>query len=134
MKLDFTSLAKAQESLGKAIHRALKEPSDEELRDAVIQRFEYTFELSWKMMKRVIESESAIPSMKRALSKKSKSGWNIVSSETSLLTLMTLKRPIQYLKQRSSFWPMRNCYFILCVYGPNDRFARSTAQTRSRNT
>ena len=28
---------------------------DEELRDACIQRFEYTFELSWRMLKRRLE-------------------------------------------------------------------------------
>ena len=28
---------------------------DEELRDACIQRFEYSFELSWKMLKRRLE-------------------------------------------------------------------------------
>ena len=52
MKLDFSSLKKAVKSLGKAIARTQKAPSDEELRDAVIQRFEYTYELACKMMKR----------------------------------------------------------------------------------
>lgn len=62
MKLDFSSLKKAVNSLGRAVVRAQKEPSDEELRDAVIQRFEYTYELAWKMMKRQLEQESANPS------------------------------------------------------------------------
>ncbi|MBI2091539.1 MAG: nucleotidyltransferase substrate binding protein [Deltaproteobacteria bacterium] len=62
MKLDFSSLKKAIKSLGKAIARTQKEPLDEELRDAVIQRFEYTYELACKMMKRQIEQESPNPS------------------------------------------------------------------------
>jgi nucleotidyltransferase substrate binding protein (TIGR01987 family) len=62
MKLDFTALSKAQASLEKAITRATAASDDEELRDAVIQRFEYTFELCWKMLKRVLESEAPVPS------------------------------------------------------------------------
>lgn len=62
MKLDFSSMKKAIKSLGKAIARTQKEPLDEELRDAVIQRFEYTYELACKMMKRQIEQESPNPS------------------------------------------------------------------------
>lgn len=61
MKLDFSSLKKAIKSLGRAIARTQKAPADEELRDAVIQRFEYTYELAWKMMKRQIEQESPNP-------------------------------------------------------------------------
>lgn len=58
MQLDFSSLKKAIKSLGRAIARTQKAPSDEELRDAVIQRFEYTYELAHKMMKRQLELES----------------------------------------------------------------------------
>lgn len=61
MKLDFSSLKKAIKSLGRAIARTQKAPADEELRDAVILRFEYTYELAWKMMKRQIEQESPNP-------------------------------------------------------------------------
>ncbi len=54
MVLILDPLQKAIESL----ERALKQPKDEYIRDSVIQRFEYTYELSWKMLKRVlIESE-----------------------------------------------------------------------------
>ncbi len=39
---------------------ALAQPKDEFVRDAVIQRFEYTYELAWKMLKRYLdESEGA---------------------------------------------------------------------------
>ncbi len=62
MKLDFSPLKKALSSLDKAIIRAKKEKSDDELRDAVIQRFEYTFELCWKMLKRQLEQEFPTPS------------------------------------------------------------------------
>lgn len=42
-------------SLERAITRANAAPHDEELRDAVIQRFGYSYELSWKMLKRHLE-------------------------------------------------------------------------------
>lgn len=61
MKLDLSSLEKALKSLERAADRSQKEKKDEEVRDAVIQRFEYTYELSWKMMKRQIEAEAASP-------------------------------------------------------------------------
>ncbi len=61
MKLDFSSLVKAIGSLGRAIERAQASPEDEELRDAVIQRFEYTYELCWKMLKRKIEQDAPNP-------------------------------------------------------------------------
>jgi nucleotidyltransferase substrate binding protein (TIGR01987 family) len=47
-KLILTPLQKAIESLTEVI----AQPKDEFIRDATIQRFEYTYELSWKMIKR----------------------------------------------------------------------------------
>ena len=44
-KFDLTSLEKALTSLQKAFERNGREPEDEELRDSVIQRFEYSYEL-----------------------------------------------------------------------------------------
>lgn len=61
MKLDLTSFEKALARLKKGIARAQAVPQDEELRDSVIQRFEYTYELSWKMLKRQLESTSPTP-------------------------------------------------------------------------
>ncbi len=61
MKLDFSSLDKATTSLGKAIKRSKENPNDEEIRDAVIQRFEYTYELCWKLLKRQLELEAPTP-------------------------------------------------------------------------
>ena len=56
--LDLTALRNALASLQKAVVRWQgSEEQDEELRDACIQRFEYTFELSWKMLKRRLEIE-----------------------------------------------------------------------------
>jgi len=66
--LDFTSLHKAVASLNRAIVRARAATDDEELRDAVIQRFEYTYELCWRMIKRSVEAEAAVPADIDALS------------------------------------------------------------------
>ena len=50
-KIDFSSLRQALTSL----KNALEPPPDDDLeRDGVIQRFEYTFELCWKMIRRVL--------------------------------------------------------------------------------
>lgn len=61
MALDFSALEHALTSLGRAVDRSLREPSDEEVRDAVIQRFEYCYELCWKMLKRQLELELPNP-------------------------------------------------------------------------
>jgi len=61
MNLDFSALEKAVSSLERGVERASSALGDEELRDAVIQRFEYTYELCWKMLKRQIEADAATP-------------------------------------------------------------------------
>ncbi|HTZ18471.1 MAG TPA: nucleotidyltransferase substrate binding protein [Dissulfurispiraceae bacterium] len=60
MKLDFTPFEKALLSLERAVVRATAAPEDEELRDAVIQRFEYSMDLSWKFIQRALK-HAAIP-------------------------------------------------------------------------
>lgn len=67
MKLDYQPLEKAVQSLEKALERAQHEREDTELRDAVIQRFEYTYELSLKMLRRQLEQESDHPEAVDAL-------------------------------------------------------------------
>lgn len=61
MLIDFSPLEKALTSLNRALVRAIAAPEDEELRDACIQRFEYAFELCWKMLKRQLEQELPNP-------------------------------------------------------------------------
>lgn len=53
--LDLTPLEKATAALDRGLSRWLPVPDDHELRDACIQRFEFTFELSWKMLKRRLQ-------------------------------------------------------------------------------
>ena len=60
-QLHFDSLIKAINSLQRAVNRYLQEPDDKEVRDSVIQRFEYSYELCWKMTRRVLELRVAIP-------------------------------------------------------------------------
>jgi len=56
--LDLTALKSALASLRRALTRwQASDEQDEELRDACIQRFEYTFELSWKMLARRLERD-----------------------------------------------------------------------------
>ena len=57
MTLDFSSYEKALTSLQKVLERSRTVPGDEDIRDACIQRFEYTYELAFKMLKRQLEQE-----------------------------------------------------------------------------
>ena len=59
--LDLSSLEKALTRLEYAVERSQKVPLDEEVRDSVIQRFEYSYELCWKMLKRQLEIDSQTP-------------------------------------------------------------------------
>ncbi len=55
-RLDLTSLRDALAALQRALTRWQgTDAQDEELRDACIQRFETTFELSWKLLQRRLE-------------------------------------------------------------------------------
>lgn len=53
--LDLTPLEKALAALNRGLTRWQAAPNDAELRDACIQRFEFTFELCWKMLKRRLQ-------------------------------------------------------------------------------
>ena len=56
--LELSSLKKAIDSLGESLkwyHDSTSNVPSEILRDSVIQRFEYTYELCWKTMKRWLE-------------------------------------------------------------------------------
>lgn len=59
--LDYTSLRKALAGLARAIDRSVPASADEELRDAAILRFEYTYELCWKMLRHRMMAEAADP-------------------------------------------------------------------------
>ncbi len=52
--IDISALLAASHSLDEALNRASHVPSDDMLRDACIQRFEYCYELAWKTMKRIL--------------------------------------------------------------------------------
>ena len=57
--LDISSLEKALFTLGEALEVQKKASDDSLIRDACIQRFEYSYELSHKMLKRHLEATSA---------------------------------------------------------------------------
>lgn len=58
MEIDLATLEKAIRRLRFALTRHAADPSDEEVRDSVIQRFEFTYDLSHKMLRRVLEATS----------------------------------------------------------------------------
>lgn len=61
MKLDTTSLGNAVRRLREGIARYEREPADEQIRDGLIQRFEFTYELSHKMLRRYLKEIAASP-------------------------------------------------------------------------
>ncbi len=60
-RIDFTSLSKAIASLTNALQAAKLRPKDEFVRDASIQRFEYTYELCVKSLRRQLTAMSDSP-------------------------------------------------------------------------
>ena len=60
-KLDIRPLERAIASLDAVLSRAARTPQDDVVGDACIQRFEYTYELSHKMLRRFLERASASP-------------------------------------------------------------------------
>jgi len=61
MKLDTTSLGNAVRRLREGLARCQREPMDEQIRDGLIQRFEFTYELSHKMLRRYLKEIAASP-------------------------------------------------------------------------
>ena len=59
--LDFRSLQLATASLAEALDEAKLRPDDKFVRDASIQRFEYTYELCVKSLRRQLEAMSDSP-------------------------------------------------------------------------
>ena len=60
--LDLTSLSKAVGKLDEGLTRHRANLSDAQLRDGLIQRVEFTYEISHKMLKRYLEMSSPTPS------------------------------------------------------------------------
>lgn len=61
MPLDFSPLAKAIARLDEGLGRHRADPADDQLRDGLIQRFEFTYDLAHKMLRRALEAASANP-------------------------------------------------------------------------
>lgn len=62
---DLSPLERAVSSLKRGLERAEKNLDDEELRDACIQRFELTYELCWKMLRRYLAADAPADSTVR---------------------------------------------------------------------
>lgn len=60
-KLDLSPLARAIERLNEGWARYQQDISDTQIRDGLIQRFEFTYEISHKMLKRFLQATSPNP-------------------------------------------------------------------------
>ncbi len=61
MNLDISSLIKAIKRLEEGLARYQSNTNDDQIRDGLIQRFEFTYELAHKMLKRYLEMASLTP-------------------------------------------------------------------------
>ncbi len=61
MSLVITPFANAVDRLREGLHRYERDRTDEQIRDGLIQRFEFTYELSHRMLKRYLEQAAASP-------------------------------------------------------------------------
>ena len=61
MALDSSAYQRAVGQLSKALARHHGDPSDEEVRDAVIQRFKYAYDLATRMMRRALSEGEDTP-------------------------------------------------------------------------
>jgi nucleotidyltransferase substrate binding protein (TIGR01987 family) len=61
VKLDITPLVNAVDRLREGLARHRSEPTDEQLRDGLIQRFEFTYELCHRVLRRFIRGRAASP-------------------------------------------------------------------------
>ncbi|MFL5254130.1 MAG: HI0074 family nucleotidyltransferase substrate-binding subunit [Rhodopila sp.] len=61
LALDLSELGRVIGRLDEAIGRCQREPNDDLLRDGLIQRFEVTYELCHRMLRRFIRETSASP-------------------------------------------------------------------------
>lgn len=60
-RLDLTPLGNAIARLREGLDRYQRDISDTQIRDGLIQRFEFTYEISHKMLKRYLEATSPSP-------------------------------------------------------------------------
>ena len=66
--LDISSFSKAVARLEEGLARYEHNKADDQIRDGLIQRFEFTYELSHKMLKRHLEMTSPTPDIYDAIS------------------------------------------------------------------
>jgi nucleotidyltransferase substrate binding protein (TIGR01987 family) len=61
VKLDASPLGNAARRLREGLARHWREPKDEQVRDGLIQRFEFTYELNHRMLRRYLKETAASP-------------------------------------------------------------------------
>ncbi len=61
MSLDFTPFANAIARLREGLARFAADTADTQIRDGLIQRFEFTYDLAHKMLRRALEEAAANP-------------------------------------------------------------------------
>ncbi|VWX53481.1 nucleotidyltransferase substrate binding protein [Novosphingobium sp. 9U] len=68
MELDFGPLDRAVARLDEGLARYRQDTSDAQIRDGLIQRFEFTYDLCAKMLRRYLEASAATPEVVKQMS------------------------------------------------------------------
>jgi len=68
MALNLTSFSNAVDRLAEILDRYRQEGSDDAIRDALIKRFEFTYEMSHKLIKHYLQNASASPAQFNTMS------------------------------------------------------------------
>ena len=103
LKLDTTSLGNAVRRLREGLIRCESEPTDEQIRDGLIQRFEFTYELSHKMLGRYLKETAASPDeIERMLSKKDRRVAGMTAPAHGLVLWKVFYKPMSATKKPES--------------------------------
>lgn len=121
--LDLSNLEKALNSLKVALDRSKTSPQDEELRDACIQRFEYSFELAWKLIKRQLELEIGNSSEVDSYSKKTLFR---VAGEKGLI--VNIESWFDFITKRNLTSHTYNANNAILVYGITSKFYNEASE------
>ncbi len=110
MKVSFEKMDKALSQLQSAVS---KEPANDLERDGVIQRFEYTIELLWKVSKKVLEDNGVVAvAPKDVIRELANIGW--ITNPNEL---------IEYLKMRNETSHSYKEVVAQAVYEASKKFA-----------
>lgn len=129
MSLILTPLHKAVSSL----ELALAQPKDEFIRDAVIQRFEYTYELCWRMMRRRLiadHGESAVSLLSRRELFRMAADYQLITDSVSWMLYHKARNETSHLYDESK---AEEVFLIASDFLPDARLLQAQLDARNED-